>query len=178
MQQELYLKDPPRAQEYKNSMDNTNLNEQNQSTSNEQQPNTGLPPFPTQEPSSQTPGMSFGQSPVTPPPTSPSSFELTPTSEQPVGDDGGKVGKKGLGMMIGALLVLIVVFLGIIFLFVMRQPGQPEQPQQQLPVAENEVSPTVSVSPTPELTEENLNAIDLGSPEAELQPIDSDLEQL
>jgi hypothetical protein len=93
-------------------------------------------------------------------------------------DHGDHNTKRGFGMMIGLLLVLIVVFLGLMFLFVIKQPSEPEAPEQQVPIVE-QPSPTVpQVSPTPELTEENVNEIEIGSPEADLSPIEQDLEQL
>lgn len=113
----------------------------------------------------------------TTPPPPPTSGENTPQSEpaRPA-DDGGK---KNLGIMIVALVVLMVIFLGLIFYFVMGQPQEPEQPVEQMPIENTLPSPTeVPVSPTPELTEEAVEEIEIGSPEAELSPIESDLEQL
>ena len=80
--------------------------------------------------------------------------------------------------MIGALLLLIVIFLGLLFFFVFNKPTEPEQPTQQLPVEDLQPSPVVTVSPTPELTEDAVDDIDIGSPEAELSPIQDDLDEL
>lgn len=108
----------------------------------------------------------------TPPPTdTPSS---SASSSSPV-DDGGK---KNIGLMIGALLVLMFAFFALIYYFVLRQSPEPEQPEQQVQVENFIPSPTEVVTPTPELTEEAAESIDIGSPEADLAPIDIDLESL
>ncbi len=116
----------------------------------------------------------FNSTPPPPPPTENSNPPHSANSNTP--DDGGK---KSLGVMIGALLVLMVVFLGLIFYFVLRQPQEPEQPVEQMPIENTLPSPTeVPLSPTPELTEEAVEEIEIGSPEADLSPIETDLEQL
>lgn len=113
----------------------------------------------------------------TTPPPPPTENNNPPQSEIP--RSAGDGGKKNLGMMIIALIVLMVIFLGLIFYFVMGQPKEPEQPVEQMPIENTLPTPTeMPVSPTPELTEEAVEEIEVGSPEAELSPIESDLEQL
>ena len=85
--------------------------------------------------------------------------------------------KKPIGMLIGALLVLVVIFLGLLFFFVFNKPTETQQPVQQVPVQDLEPSEEVA-TPTPILDEDTVNKIDIGSPEADLSPIDTDLEQL
>ncbi len=85
--------------------------------------------------------------------------------------------KKPVGMLIGALLFLVIVFLGLLFFFVFNKPTETQQPVQQVPVQDLEPAEEVA-TPTPVLDEETVNKIDIGSPEADLSPIDTDLEQL
>ncbi|HRN96635.1 MAG TPA: hypothetical protein PLD54_04270 [Candidatus Levybacteria bacterium] len=127
----------------------------------------------------------LSQSPAFPtstPPESPATPEQTPpvvpSSDGPPVVSQSSDGKKPMGIMIGALLLLIVIFLGLLFFFVFNKPTEPEQPTQQLPVEDLQPSPVVTVSPTPELTEDAIDDIDIGSPEAELSPIQDDLDEL
>ncbi len=109
----------------------------------------------------------------TPPPPS---GDDTPAGQSPAPSDGSK---KNLGIMLAALLVLMVVFFSLIYYFVMRQPSEPEQPNQQLPIENSLPTPSVATpSPTPELSEDAVENINIGSPEADLSPVESDLEQL
>jgi hypothetical protein len=86
--------------------------------------------------------------------------------------------KKPLGLMLGILLFLIIVFLGILFFFVFNKSVEEQEPIQQVPVEDLQPSPTSSITPTPELTEEGVDSIDIGSPEASLSPIQNDIEKL
>lgn len=150
-------------------------NNQNNSTNSEQpqeNPSAGVPP--TSPSSSVSPQAMPERSPVNTEPNQP-----TPSSdESTVVSSGSGDNKKPLGIMIGALLVLIVVFLGLLFFFVFNRPGEPEPPTQQVPVEDLQPTPTSAVTPTPELSEDTVDGIDIGSPEAELSPIQEDLEEL
>jgi hypothetical protein len=99
--------------------------------------------------------------------------EPTPVVSQSTGE-----GKKPLGIMLGILLFLIIIFLGILFFFIFNKPTEEEAPVQQVPVQDLQPSPTSSITPTPELTEEGADSVDIGSPEASLSPIQNDIEQL
>lgn len=130
--------------------------------------NTPPPPvFPSESEPQVNPSGSDTPPPADTPPSS--------SASSPPVDDGGK---KNIGLMIGALLVLMVVFLALIYYFVLRQSPEPEQPDQQVPLENLMPSPTEAVTPTPELTEEAVESIDIGSPEAELAPIETDLDNL
>ncbi len=141
---------------------------------------------PQQVPPVPNPDSGFASSPAAPsqqpnlgvpstPPPSPSSPMTNPQEVQTPVSSGG--GKKRLGILLAVLLVLVVAFLGILYFQVMRQPATPE-PQQQLPVVETQ-TPTEAPSPTQApLTEESVESVDLGSPETELKPVTSELNQL
>jgi hypothetical protein len=152
---------------------------------NQNQPNN---PYQTQNPvtgsGSVPPVTSTVPNPMTPPQSAPaasynseSSMSNSESAGMTQDSNGGK--KKPLGLMIGALLVLLLVFIGLIYFFVLRNPSEPQQPVQQLPVQDlPQESTQEAVTPTPELTEETVDGIDIGSPEADLSPIQSDLDEL
>lgn len=164
-------------------MDNTNTDQPNnmdQPNPMGQTPNTpssDVPPMSSSVNSSPVPSQPMPESTPAnteePKPSTSSDEAIVSSSSSGSGDS-----KKPMGMMIGALLVLIVIFLGLLFFFVFNKPSEPQQPTQQVPVEDLQPSPTSVVTPTPELSEEVIDDIDIGSPEAELAPIQEDLEEL
>jgi hypothetical protein len=86
--------------------------------------------------------------------------------------------KKPFGLMLGILVVLLLLFLGILFFFIFNKSEEEKVPVQQVPVQEISPVPTSSISPTPALTEEGVDSINIGSPEASLSPLQTEIQQL
>lgn len=114
------------------------------------------------------------EQPVTP--TPPPAVDTTPLP-QPV-QTPPEGNRRPLGLLLIGLVVLLVVFLGILFFFVFNKPVEENTPVQQVPVQDLQPSPTSSVTPTPELTEDGVDSINIGSPEAALSPVESEIDQL
>ena len=106
--------------------------------------------------------------PVAPPPAPPVN-PIMPAPNDPPSQQNGKM------IFLIVLGTILLISLGIIY-FMAMQMNNSKQTPTPTPIP-TQALPTLTPTPTP-LTEDDIDTIDLGSPDTDLKTIDEDLKQL
>lgn len=122
--------------------------------------------------------MEANQTPSIPPLESSAPPAVPPVAPavQPIQKPPGGGPNKLLLLLLG---ILFIVFIGLLFYFITQvmSPKTSSESTQVYPTPITQISP--SVSPTPSLeTDEDVEAIEIGSPEGDLVDINADLNSL
>lgn len=124
---------------------------------------TPTPPSTTMPPTDSTP--------TTPPP--PDQPAASASSTPPPHADGKPLNK---GIIFAVIAVIIVIILGLLYFFALSSGNKGPEVAAPMP------TPTVAVTPTVEameqVTEDDLETLDMGSPEAALEDIEADVDSL
>jgi len=130
------------------------------------------------------PQASTNPAPATPPPAAqantaaPQPAQAAPQDTKPTENQGAPK-KSGGGKKITIILIILVIVMaaviGLLYMFVIKFNTTKPQP----PTAQNVVTPTDTPMPTPTLApSQELNSLDLGNPQQDLDSVNQDLQQL